>query len=103
MGMVIQAGGGDADEYSVRGTVKSVQPFTEFLGQSGWRLQVTIMRVEDEDSDLEIVVTGRAWRDRRRRPPTRIRGHCLAAGTTLQHEVILDGASPRVVAGKTAS
>ena len=62
MGIFVRADGGDADEYSFRGAVQYVDPFTDFLGQAGWRLRVAVIRADDNDAlDLEIVVTARAW------------------------------------------
>jgi hypothetical protein len=55
----------DKDEYSFRGPVKSVKPIDDFLGQTGWRVRVTVMRLsgyETEDVDLDIVITRRIWR-----------------------------------------
>lgn len=54
----------DIDEYSFRGPVKSIKSFEDFLGQNGWLLRVTVMRLssyETEDVDLDIVVTQRVW------------------------------------------
>jgi hypothetical protein len=64
MGMFVPAGSGAADEYSFRGAVHYIDPFTDFLGQAGWRLRVAVIRADDNDAlDLEIVVTARAWDD----------------------------------------
>lgn len=55
----------DRDEYSFRGPVKSVKPIDDFLGQTGWLVRVTVMRLSDyetEDVDLDIVITRRIWR-----------------------------------------
>jgi hypothetical protein len=55
----------DKDEYSFRGPVRSVKPIDDFLGQTGWRVRVTVMRLsgyETEDVDLDIVITRRIWR-----------------------------------------
>jgi hypothetical protein len=55
----------DKDEYSFRGPVKSVKPIDDFLGQTGWRVRVNVMRLsgyETEDVDLDIVITRRIWR-----------------------------------------
>ncbi len=57
----------DQDDYSFRGPVKEVKPFTDFLGQSGWRVRVTVMRLSDhqpEDIDLDIVITSMAWEEK---------------------------------------
>ncbi len=56
--------GWDADEYSFRGPIKQVTPFSDFLGQDGWLVKTTVMRLSDrdpEDFDLDIVITARAW------------------------------------------
>lgn len=51
----------DVDDYSFRGPIKSVQPVEDMLGQSGWRVRVTVMRFGDQDADLDILVTERVW------------------------------------------
>lgn len=54
----------DADDYSFRGPIKLVTPFNDFLGQDGWVVRTTVMRLsgrDPEDLDLDIVVTARAW------------------------------------------
>lgn len=48
------------DDWDFRGPVKSVKE-TRFLDQPAWRLRVTVMR-QEQDIDLEILVTGRAWK-----------------------------------------
>jgi len=56
----------DNDEYSFRGPVKRIKPFTDYLGQDGWLVRVTVMRLSDyetEDVNLDIVLTGRAWQE----------------------------------------
>jgi hypothetical protein len=51
----------DADDYGFRGPVKSVKEFRDWLGQDGWRVRTTVMRFDDEDADLDILITRRAW------------------------------------------
>lgn len=51
----------DVDDYNFRAPVKSVTAFTDWLGQDGWRVRATVMRIGDEDVDLDILVTRRAW------------------------------------------
>jgi hypothetical protein len=54
----------DADDYSFRGPVKQVTPFSDFLGQGGWIVRTTVIRLSDrdpEDFDLNILVTAIAW------------------------------------------
>jgi hypothetical protein len=54
----------DNDDHSFRGPVKSVKPFADFLGQDGWLVRVTVLRLSDyetEDVNLDIVITRRAW------------------------------------------
>lgn len=54
----------DRDDYSFRGPVKQVTPFTDFLGQDGWVVKTTVRRqshCDPEDFDLDIIVTTRAW------------------------------------------
>lgn len=64
MAMFIPVDGGDIDDYQFRGPVKVVEPFDDFLGQSGWRVRVTVMRLSEyahEDFDIDLLVTRRAW------------------------------------------
>ena len=54
----------DKDDYSFHGPIKQVTQFSDFLGQSGWVVQVTVLResaCDPEDFDLDIVVTALAW------------------------------------------
>ena len=50
----------DVDDYSFHAPVKSVEEFKDWLGQDGWRVRATVMRC-DEDCDLDILITRRAW------------------------------------------
>lgn len=52
---------GDIDEYQFRGQVKAVEAFSGWLGQDGWKVRTTLMRSDDEDFDLDILVTRRIW------------------------------------------
>ncbi|MBN8728458.1 MAG: hypothetical protein J0H15_12255 [Xanthomonadales bacterium] len=66
MAMLVPVLEWDRDDYQFRGTVKEVQELADVLGQQAWRLVVTVMRLgeeNDEDADLAILVTRRAWRD----------------------------------------
>ena len=51
----------DVDDYSFHAPVKSVEEFKDWLGQDGWRVRATVMRFGDEDADLDILITRRAW------------------------------------------
>lgn len=51
----------DVDDYSFHAPVKSVEEFKDWLGQDGWKVRATVMRFGDEDADLDIVITRRAW------------------------------------------
>lgn len=52
----------DRDDYNFRAPVKSVEPFRQqWLGQQGWRVRATIMRSGDQDADLDIFITRKAW------------------------------------------
>lgn len=51
----------DIDDYSFRAPLKSVEAFSDFLGQEGWRVRATVMRFDDEDADLDIWITRHAW------------------------------------------
>lgn len=53
--------GWDVDDYEFHGPVKSVTPFSDWLGQDGWRVRTTVMRWGDEGVDLDIVITRHAW------------------------------------------
>lgn len=64
MAMFIPVDGWDIDDYQFRGPVKAVEPFDDFLGQTGWRVRVTVMRLSEyvhEDFDIDLLVTRRAW------------------------------------------
>lgn len=47
----------DIDDYSFRGPIKEVTPFTDFLGQDGWVVKTSLMW----NFDLDIIVTARTW------------------------------------------
>lgn len=51
----------DRDDYSFRGPVRTVKVFDDWLGQSGWRVTVCVMRLAAEDAELDIFITERAW------------------------------------------
>ena len=51
----------DRDDYQFRGPIRRVEPFDDLLGQSGWEVRVTVMRFADEDVDLDVFITRRAW------------------------------------------
>jgi hypothetical protein len=54
--------GWDADDYHFRGPVKSFRNVdADMLGQRGWFVKVTVMRLEDGDVDLDLLITRRAW------------------------------------------
>lgn len=59
--MFLPIGEWDVDDYSFHAPVKSVEEFEDWLGQEGWRVRATVMRFGDEDADLDIVITRRAW------------------------------------------
>lgn len=61
MAMLIPVEGWDIDDYSFRGPIKQVDVVADMLGEPAWRLVVTVMRFGDEDADLAILVTRRAW------------------------------------------
>jgi len=52
----------DRDDYRFRGPIRSVAAFDDWLGQSGWKVRVAVMQFEDESAELDVFVTGRAWR-----------------------------------------
>lgn len=51
----------DVDDYSFHAPVKSVEAFKDWLGQDGWRVRATVMSFGDQDADLDILITRRAW------------------------------------------
>jgi len=56
----------DRDDYWFRGSVRTVKAVEDWLGQSGWRVRVCVMRMDTEaddlqDAELDIFVTSRAW------------------------------------------
>jgi len=59
--MFLPVEGWDVDDYSFHAPVKSVEEFKDWLGQDGWRVRATVMRFGDEDADLDILITRRAW------------------------------------------
>jgi hypothetical protein len=62
MAMFMQVDGWDIDDYSFRGTVKSVKDVQgEILGQEGWFVRVTVLRFSDDDFDLDLLITKRSW------------------------------------------
>jgi hypothetical protein len=64
MAMFFPVEGWDIDDYQFRGPIKAVEPFDNFLDQSGWRVRVTVMRISgyaEEDFDLDLLITCRAW------------------------------------------
>ncbi len=64
MAMLLPIEGWDRDDYSFRAPIKSVREFRDVLGESGWVVQATVLRSSDdtdEDIDLDIFITQRAW------------------------------------------
>ncbi|MFO1507018.1 MAG: hypothetical protein U1F23_08075 [Lysobacterales bacterium] len=61
MAMLIPMPGWDDDEYQFRGPVREITEVADILGEPAWRLIVTVMRFGDEDANLAILVTRRAW------------------------------------------
>ncbi len=59
--LLLPVTGWDVDDYEFRARVKSVEPFADWLGQDGWRVRATVLRFGDDDGDLDIFVTRRAW------------------------------------------
>lgn len=62
MAMFIPVADWDKDDYTFRAPIKQVKEFQDFLGQDGWRVRATVFRFGDEDADLDIVITRRAWK-----------------------------------------
>ena len=52
---------GDVDDYRFHAPVKKVSAFNDWLGQDGWRVRATVLRFGNEDGDLDILITRRAW------------------------------------------
>ena len=61
MAMFLPVDEWDVDDYQFRAPVKSVVPFERWLGQDGWRVSATVMRFGEQDADLDILITRRAW------------------------------------------
>ncbi|WP_282754074.1 hypothetical protein [Desulfuromonas thiophila] len=61
MAMLLPTDDGDWDEYSFRGEVLQINPFSNFLGQNGWCVRVRVMRDMPDDLDLEIRITEKVW------------------------------------------
>ena len=51
----------DRDDYWFRGPVRRVKAFSDWLGQSGWSVSVCVIQMDDEDAELEVQITSRAW------------------------------------------
>ena len=51
----------DRDDYWFRGPVRRVKAFSDWLGQSGWSVRVRVIQMDDEDAELEVQITSRAW------------------------------------------
>ena len=62
MAMLIPMHGWDEDEYQFRGPVREITEVADILGEPAWRLIVTVLRFGDEDANLAILVTRRAWK-----------------------------------------
>lgn len=60
--MLLPIEGWDIDDHQFRAPVKTVEEFTDWLGQDGWRVRAAVMRFGDEDGDLDILITRRAWK-----------------------------------------
>lgn len=62
MAMFLPIEAWDRDDYRFHGPVKSVKPM-EMLGQEAWMVRAAILRTlkDDQDIDLDIVVTRRVW------------------------------------------
>ena len=54
----------DRDNYQFPGPVRDVAAFDGWLGQSGWKVRVGVMQFEDENADLDVFITERAWTSR---------------------------------------
>lgn len=52
----------DVDDYHFRGPVKRVKDAVDVLGQPGWFVSVTVMRFGDDEKQLDILITRRAWK-----------------------------------------
>lgn len=62
MAMFMNVDGWDADEYQFRGPVKSVREVVgDVLGQKGWIVQAIVMRFDELEANLDILITQRAW------------------------------------------
>lgn len=67
MSMFLPVEGWDEDDYGFRGPAKSVREVKDVLGQDGWLVRATILRLPEcdtEDVDLAILITRRAWQEK---------------------------------------
>ncbi|HRR40342.1 MAG TPA: hypothetical protein P5244_03800 [Syntrophales bacterium] len=54
--------GWDRDDYRFQGRLKSIKEIVgDVLGQTGWVARTTVMKFGEEDADLDILITRRAW------------------------------------------
>lgn len=62
MALLLPMEGWDSDDYHFRGPVKAIRDVDlDMLGQRGWFVKVTVMRHDDGDVDLDMLITRRAW------------------------------------------
>jgi hypothetical protein len=58
----INAENGNLDDFFFRGTIQQVELIEDFLGQSGWKVQVIPFKQDDKDLDLKVLIMRRVWR-----------------------------------------
>jgi hypothetical protein len=61
MALLIPFCAGDLDEYGFRGEILQVKPFSDYIGQNGWRVRVQVVRDVPENLDLDIIITEKVW------------------------------------------
>ena len=55
----------DRDDYQFLGPIQDVTSFSDWLGQDGWRVEVTVIceaGINGEDLTLSMYITHRAWK-----------------------------------------
>jgi hypothetical protein len=62
MSLLLPIEGWDVDDYQFRGSVKSVKEApSNILGQAGWIVRTTVIKFDNTNFDLDILITRKAW------------------------------------------
>lgn len=62
--MLIPIDGWDIDEYQFRGPVRRVRPGPALLDSPSWFVRLPLMRSDDQEFEVEVLITERAWAGR---------------------------------------